>query len=90
MADTHLDREHWSKFASEWIVWASPLNNDAFWAYRESQSLENYIAALEAARLAVVSLREPMPEISDPKARIDLAHWGRIPLFLWLKARPLP
>jgi SAM-dependent methyltransferase len=244
MADKHLDREHWSKFASEWIAWASPLNNDAFWAYRESllafigygagkalevgcgegrvsrvlkkcgyhvtatdpveqfiaaaeqtrsaddykvasaadlpfeggsfdlvvaynvlmdvedvpaaireiarvlrpsgvliisivhpfadrgrfagpepdspfilensyfgrerfevveerdgfrmhfagwsQSLEDYIASLQAARLAVVSLREPMPDISDPKARIDLAHWCRIPLFLWLKARPLP
>jgi ubiquinone/menaquinone biosynthesis C-methylase UbiE len=36
MTDTYLDREHWSKFASEWIAWASPLNNDAFWAYRES------------------------------------------------------
>jgi len=244
MTDTYLDREHWSKFASEWIAWASPLNNDAFWAYRESllafigrgagkalevgcgegrvsralkecgyhvtatdpveqfiaaakqtrsaddykvasaanlpfdvgsfdlvvaynvlmdvedvpaaireigrvlrpsgaliisvvhpfadrgrfagpepdapfilqnsyfgrerfegveerdgfrihfagwsQPLENYMAALEAAKLAVVSLREPTPDVGDPKTRIDLEHWCRVPLFLWLKARPLP
>jgi SAM-dependent methyltransferase len=244
MTDTHLDREHWSKFASEWIAWASAPNSDAFWAYRESllgfigrgggkalevgcgegrisrvlkecgyhvtatdpveqfivaaeqagsaddykvataanlpfedgsfdlvvaynvlmdiedvpaalreigrvlrpsgtliisivhpfadrgrfagpepdapfilqnsyfgrecfegveerngfkmhfagwsQPLENYMAALEGAKLAVVSLREPAPDIRNPNAWSHLEHWCRVPLFLWLKARPLP
>ncbi|MCF3936074.1 class I SAM-dependent methyltransferase [Acuticoccus sp. M5D2P5] len=52
-----------------------------------SQPLEAYAAALEAAGLAVTSLREPVPELrsdADPMAR-----WTRLPLFLWLKARPL-
>jgi SAM-dependent methyltransferase len=244
MTDTNLDRQHWSKFASEWIAWASARNSDAFWAYRESllgfighgegealevgcgegrvsrvlkecgyrvtatdpveqfiaaaelarsaddykvapaadlpfgdssfdlvvaynvlmdlddvpsavteigrvlrpsgtliisivhpfadrgrfagpepdapfilqssyfgrerfegveernefkmhfagwsQPLENYMAALERTGFAVVSLREPVPDISTPNARSDMEHWCRVPLFLWMKARPLP
>ena len=52
-----------------------------------SQPLEAYAAALEAARLAITSLREPVPEPGH--GRDHLARWRRIPLFLWLKARPL-
>ena len=28
------DREHWTKFANEWIAWARKPGHDAFWAYR--------------------------------------------------------
>ena len=46
-----------------------------------SQPLEDYMAALEQAGLAITSLREPVPD----KAR---ERGNRLPLFLWLKARP--
>ena len=48
-----------------------------------SRPLEDYMAALERAGLAVVSLKEPQP---DEAAAPRLAQWSRIPLFLWLKA----
>ncbi|HTN97160.1 MAG TPA: hypothetical protein VL101_09285 [Nordella sp.] len=47
-----------------------------------SQPLEDYMAALTEAGLAVTALKEPVPE--------EPSRWGRIPLFLWLKARPFP
>jgi hypothetical protein len=53
-----------------------------------SLSLEDYASALEEARLAIVSLREPTPAPVGEYAH--LKRWARIPLFLWLKARPLP
>jgi SAM-dependent methyltransferase len=52
-----------------------------------SQPLEAYAAALEAAGFAITSMREPVPELDHGRDR--LARWTRIPLFLWLKARPL-
>lgn len=52
-----------------------------------SQPLEAYVAALEEAGLAITSLREPVPDYSDN--REHLKQWTRVPLFLWLKARPL-
>jgi SAM-dependent methyltransferase len=48
-----------------------------------SQPLEAYMAALEEAGFAVTSLKEPVPETWRQ-------CWSRIPLFLWLKARPFP
>jgi SAM-dependent methyltransferase len=53
-----------------------------------SQPLEAYAAAVAAAGLAITSLREPVPDLD--RGRDHLARWTRIPLFLWLKARPLP
>jgi len=53
-----------------------------------SQPLENYMAALEGAGLAVCALREPTPDVGAAWA--DLRRWIRIPLFLWLKARLVP
>ena len=53
-----------------------------------SQPLENYAAALEGAGFAITSLREPVPDLND--ARAHMRRWSRVPLFLWLKARPLP
>lgn len=51
-----------------------------------SQPLEDYVAALEAAGLAITALREPVPD----HAKGDrLRQWERIPLFLWFKARIL-
>ncbi len=52
-----------------------------------SQPLEAYAAASEAARLAIISLREPVPEPGH--GRDHLARWRRIPWFLRLKARKL-
>ncbi len=52
-----------------------------------SQPLQNYMAALEGAGLAVTSLREPVPNASE--AWTHMKRWSKVPLFLWLKARPL-
>jgi SAM-dependent methyltransferase len=52
-----------------------------------SQPLENYVAALEGAGFAISVLREPLPAVST--AFTYLERWTRLPLFLWLKARPL-
>lgn len=53
-----------------------------------SQPLQNYMAALEEAGLAITALREPVPDTGSQWA--GLQNWVRMPLFLWLKARPLP
>jgi SAM-dependent methyltransferase len=51
------------------------------------QPLEAYAVALESAGLAITSLREPLPDLAiHPRLR----RWTQMPLFLWLKARPLP
>jgi SAM-dependent methyltransferase len=52
-----------------------------------SHPLEAYAAALEGAGLAITSLREPVPDLAH--GRDHMMRWTRIPLFLWLKARPL-
>ncbi|GBE64623.1 methyltransferase [Mycobacterium sp. MFM001] len=49
-----------------------------------SQPLEAYTAALTDAGLAITALREPIP---DP-AYERMEQWTRMPLFLWLEARP--
>jgi SAM-dependent methyltransferase len=51
-----------------------------------SRPLESYAAALEGAGFAITSLREPVPAVGDGHR---LQRWRRIPLFLWLKARPV-
>lgn len=51
-----------------------------------SQPLKNYIAALQDARFAVTALREPLPGTGDNSCPME--RWGKMPLFLWLKARP--
>ena len=53
-----------------------------------SQPLEGYMAALEGARFAVVSMREPVPDGGDSSGQIE--RWNKVPLFLWLKAKLLP
>jgi hypothetical protein len=50
--------------------------------------LENYMIALEGAGFAVSALREPIPAVTAAFPHIE--RWTGIPLFLWLKARPLP
>lgn len=52
-----------------------------------SQPLEAYMNALEEAGLAITSIREPIPNHS--KGQEHLQQWARVPLFLWLKARPI-
>jgi SAM-dependent methyltransferase len=52
-----------------------------------SQPLESYMAALEGAGFAVTSLREPTPD-TGVIAAAKTERWSRVPLFLWLKARP--
>src|SRR5208282_554894 len=52
-----------------------------------SRPLEAYATALEDAGLAITSLREPVPQTGEGSNRMQ--RWTRIPLFLWLKARPV-
>lgn len=52
-----------------------------------SQPLENYVAALSQAGLAITALREPIPDLANADR---LKQWTRLPLFLWLKAKILP
>jgi SAM-dependent methyltransferase len=52
-----------------------------------SQPLEDYGIALEEAGLAITSLREPVPDLANGQSH--MAPWARLPLYLWLKARPL-
>ncbi|MFO1107505.1 MAG: class I SAM-dependent methyltransferase [Amaricoccus sp.] len=51
-----------------------------------SQPIEAYALALEGAGFTIAALREPRP---DPGADARLDRWRRLPLFLWLKARPV-
>ena len=51
-----------------------------------SQPLESYAAALEQAGLAIASLREPLPDLAVAPRLVQSA---RVPMFLWLKARPV-
>jgi hypothetical protein len=55
----------------------------AGWSY----PLEAYGIALKAAGLAITSLHEPKPDLTD--GRDHMVPWTRMPLYLWLKARPL-
>jgi SAM-dependent methyltransferase len=50
------------------------------------QPLEAYVDALAAAGFAVTALREPQPKLDGTDER--LRRFERVPLFLWLKARP--
>ena len=52
-----------------------------------SQPLEGYMADLEGAGFAVISLREPVPDSADNPGHV--ARWCKVPLFLWLKTKPL-
>jgi SAM-dependent methyltransferase len=52
-----------------------------------SQPLELYAGAFEAAGLAITAIREPVPDAGE--GREHLRRWGRVPLFLWMKLRPL-
>jgi len=52
-----------------------------------SQPLEAYADALEEAGLAITSIREPIPVHSEDQEY--LKQWTRVPMFLWLKTRPL-
>lgn len=51
-----------------------------------SQPLEDYVTAFEKAGLGITSLREPIP--AQPVEDF-LKQALRLPLFLWLKARPV-
>jgi SAM-dependent methyltransferase len=53
-----------------------------------SQPLQDYMAAFEAAGLAIASLAEPWPDLAGANAR--MARRMRVPLFLWLALRQLP
>jgi SAM-dependent methyltransferase len=54
-----------------------------------SHPLEDYIAALTEAGLAVTGLQEPRPT-RPANLTNAVRQWSRIPLFLWLNARHLP
>ena len=53
-----------------------------------SHPLEDYVAALQAAGLAITALREPRPSRLDGGDPSRL-QWERMPLFLWINAAPL-
>jgi hypothetical protein len=75
MSGKGIDTEHWAARNGLRMHFAG-------W----SPPLESYMAALEGVGLAVTSLREPVPDSGSSHP----ARWSRIPLFLWLKAKPLP
>jgi SAM-dependent methyltransferase len=52
-----------------------------------SLPFEHYATALADAGLAITAIREPQPSTAPEFAR--MGRWSRLPLFLWLKARPL-
>jgi SAM-dependent methyltransferase len=52
-----------------------------------SRPLEAYATALDDAALGITSVRETVPQAGDRWSHMQ--RWTRIPLFLWLKARPL-
>ena len=52
-----------------------------------SQPLAVYAQALEAAGLAITSVREPVPASGERDPR--LRNWTRFPAFLWLEAQAL-
>ena len=54
-----------------------------------SMPREAYATALEDAGFAIISLREPVPDAGSEWSHMEQQYWTRIPLFLWLKARPL-
>ena len=51
-----------------------------------AQPIEAYAMALEAAGFAITALREPVPDSAVGGRKLE--RWTRLPLFLWLKARP--
>jgi len=51
-----------------------------------SQPLQDYAFALECAGLAITGIKEPIPATDAEYARFS--SWTRIPLFLWITARP--
>ncbi|GAA4525954.1 class I SAM-dependent methyltransferase [Amycolatopsis samaneae] len=53
-----------------------------------ARPIETYAGALEAAGLAITSIREPAAKVRDEQGLWE--HGTRFPLFLWLKARPFP
>jgi SAM-dependent methyltransferase len=54
----------------------------AGWSY----PLETYAIALDEAGFAITSMREPISDMAGGRNHMTL--WTRMPLFLWLKARP--
>jgi ubiquinone/menaquinone biosynthesis C-methylase UbiE len=75
-------------FGCKWIEGTEERNGLRMQFAGWSLPLEAYTTALEDAGFAITSLREPVPETGDQWRH--LRRWTRIPLFLWLKARPLP
>lgn len=51
-----------------------------------SRPLEFYITALGDAGFGVSAMSEPVPDKVD---RDHLKQWSRVPLFMWLKAKPM-
>jgi SAM-dependent methyltransferase len=76
---TYFGRSHFTGTESR----AGRTMHFAGWSY----PLQDYVAALQAAGLAITALREPRParqgEYDQARAR-----WERMPLFLWMNAVP--
>ena len=83
------DREHWARFAEEWVAWARRPNHDSFWSYR--RSLADFIGAGAGAALDLgcgegrvarellalgyrVTAVDPVRELLDAARQVRSAH----------------
>ena len=78
VAGSYFGRQHFSNRVAEG---GHHMTFDG-WSY----PLQDYMAAFEAAGLAMTGLREPVPDVDGFPAT---APWARIPLFAWINLRPL-
>jgi SAM-dependent methyltransferase len=89
MSSSPIDREHWSRVASEWIEWARVPGHDAFWAYRESlmkfvgpgdgEALEIGCGEGRVSRMMKdlgyrVTASDPVAELVKAAVEVDSAH----------------
>src|SRR3712207_4425486 len=89
MSNAPIDREHWSRVASEWIAWARVPGHDAFWAYRTA--LVKFVGRGDGSALDVgcgegrisrvlkglgyrVTASDPVAELVKAAAEVDSAH----------------
>jgi 2-polyprenyl-3-methyl-5-hydroxy-6-metoxy-1,4-benzoquinol methylase len=83
------DREHWARFAEEWVAWARRPNHDSFWSYQHS--LADFIGAGAGAALDLgcgegrvarellalgyrVTAVDPVRELLDAARQVRSAH----------------
>jgi SAM-dependent methyltransferase len=78
VAGSYYGREHFSQRVTEG---GHSMTFDG-WSY----PLQDYVTAFAAAGLAITGLSEPVPDLDQAPAMVQ---WARIPMFLWINARPV-